>query len=190
MSHSTSAPVVVPPTFGGTTTLAPSFLLQIVDGLAEAESLWRPHLALDPTDRGKVRLVATDVYEVWLLGWMPGQGVDLHDHGGANAAFRVVDGALVELEVDHGAAGRVLRRRTLPTGSTRRVPSGVVHDVLNVSSAPAASIHAYSPPLRTMGFYDPVDLTPTRTEPVRWVDPVLPHDVTARATHPTSAVGS
>lgn len=137
-----------------------------------------------------MRLVATDVYEVWLLGWMPGQGVDLHDHGGANAAFRVVEGALVELELVRSSPQRAdLRRRALPTGAARQVPAGTVHDVINVSSSPAASIHAYSPPLRSMGFYDAVDLAPVRTDVVEWVDPVLPHDVTAKATHPAALGG-
>jgi hypothetical protein len=29
-----------------------------------------------------------------------------------------------------------------------------VHDVRNLSEAPAVSVHAYSPPLTTMSFYD------------------------------------
>src|SRR6266511_2315889 len=65
-------------------------LADIVIGLARAEDLWRPHVLHNPDERARVRLLATPAYEVWLLGWTPGQAVGLHDHGGANAAFVVV----------------------------------------------------------------------------------------------------
>ena len=71
-------------------------LSDIVHGLAVAEDLWRPFVLHDADERARVRLLATPAYEVWLLGWTPGQSVGLHDHGGANAAFIVVDGTLTE----------------------------------------------------------------------------------------------
>ncbi len=38
-----------------------------------------------------------------------------------------------------------------------------VHDVRNISDAPAVSVHAYSPPLTTMTYYD---LEDGRLEPI------------------------
>src|SRR5688500_16575160 len=76
--------------------LDPTTLSDIVHGPALAEELWRPHVLHSVTERARVRLLATPAYEVWLLGWTPGQSVGLHDHGGANAAFFVVDGTLTE----------------------------------------------------------------------------------------------
>ena len=67
-----------------------------IGGSAEVEELWRPHVAHDHNERTRVRLLATSAYEVWLLGWTPGQSVGLHDHGGANGTFVVVDGTLTE----------------------------------------------------------------------------------------------
>ena len=124
-------------------------LADIVDGLARAETLWSPHVAHDPDDRVRRRLLATPAYEVWLLGWTPGQSVGLHDHGDANGAFVVVDGELVESSlVDHRAVAE-----TLAAGAIGRVPAGGVHDVGNRSTRNATSIHAYSNPLTAMGFY-------------------------------------
>ena len=54
----------------------------IVSGLARADDLWRPHVAHDASERVRIRLLSTPAYEVWLLGWTPGQAVGLHDHGG------------------------------------------------------------------------------------------------------------
>ena len=124
-------------------------------------------VAHDPDERSTLRLIATDLYEVWLLGWTPGQQVELHDHGPSHAAFRVVEGSLTELEPNPPK----LRRRLLTTGSRRTVPSGTVHDVLNDSPAMATSIHAYSPPLSAMTFYD---ATATRVLRSERVEPIAP----------------
>jgi mannose-6-phosphate isomerase-like protein (cupin superfamily) len=143
-----TAPTVDPGARLATTTLS-----DIVHGLAIAEDLWRPHVVHNPDERARVRLLATPAYEVWLLGWTPGQAVGLHDHGGANAVFFVVDGTLTEtVAVDR--TSRTLVDRSIPAGSAGVVPAGQIHDVANRSSTLATSIHAYSKPLRSMGFYD------------------------------------
>jgi quercetin dioxygenase-like cupin family protein len=118
-------------------------------GLARAESLWRPHVAHDPHERVRRRLLATPAYEVWLLGWTPGQSVGLHDHGDANGAFVVVDGELTETTVDTGE----LHVERLAAGELGQVTAGSIHDVGNRSPRNATSIHVYSHPLSAMGFY-------------------------------------
>ncbi|MFG3697192.1 hypothetical protein ACGF5C_04615 [Micromonospora sp. NPDC047620] len=62
------------------------------------------------------RLDQTADREVWALSWLPGQGTDLHDHGGSGAAFLVVAGALTEETVSGGR----LRPHHLAAGSGRR----------------------------------------------------------------------
>jgi hypothetical protein len=149
--------------------LPPAFLAELVDGIAAATPLWRSLAAHDPVHRTNVRLLASDVYEVWLLGWSPSHRVELHDHGRSHAALRVVDGMLCELE--RSPSGLV--RRRLPSGSGRQLRSGTVHEVLNESDAVATSIHAYSPPLSTMTFYDSSGSRPVRCEAVESGPPVL-----------------
>ena len=127
-------------------------LADIATGLAEAEELWRPHVVHDAVERARLRLLASPVYEVWLLGWTPGQSVGLHDHGGANGAFVVVDGTLTETS-SAAAIDRTLVRTVLGAGDVGLVPAGAVHDVANRSARNATSIHAYSRPLTSMGFY-------------------------------------
>lgn len=154
-------------------------LIAIAQGLATAEDLWRPHVSHDPLSRTSVRLVATDAYEVWLLGWTDGQRVELHDHGGANAAFVVLEGALEEITL--GFAGTTTKR--LAVGGVGTVPSGVIHDVVNTEPVVATSLHVYSNPLRTMTYYDPAG-TPTYTELVEQVPAVLTSANQSRALHP------
>jgi predicted metal-dependent enzyme (double-stranded beta helix superfamily) len=150
-------------------SLPPAELLALVDEVVAAEALWRHLVVHDASDRATLRLIATDCYEVWLLGWTPGQRVELHDHGPSHAAFQVVEGTLTELE----PGPRGLARRIRTTGSRRAVPSGTVHDVLNASSTPATSLHAYSPPLSSMTFYDPSATRPLRSERVEPTAPVV-----------------
>lgn len=161
--------------------------IDIALGLAAADGLWRPHVDHDPTSRTSVRLVSTPAYEVWLLGWTPGQRVELHDHGGANAAFVVVDGELDELTLGGPPDGpRHLVRRRLRAGEVGTVPAGAVHDVVNRGTLVATSLHVYADPLRTMTFYDDQG-TPTFTELVQEVPAILSSAATSSALHPSRA---
>lgn len=152
-------------------------LRDIVSGLARAEDLWRPHVAHDVAERARVRLLATAAYEVWLLGWSPGQSVGLHDHGGANAAFVVLDGTLTETlaaQPDRRSS-TALVRHVLVAGDAETVEAGQVHDVANASTSLATSLHVYSKPLRSMGFYDTArpDVRGHRIRTL-WIDEVPP----------------
>jgi hypothetical protein len=88
---------------------------------------------------------------VWLLSWLAGQATDLHDHGRSAAAFAVVQGQLAEVRVD---AEGWWSRHQRAAGSVTSLPPGLVHDVHGAGTGPAVSIHACSPPLRSMNFYE------------------------------------
>jgi predicted metal-dependent enzyme (double-stranded beta helix superfamily) len=160
-------------------TLELDALVAIAQGLARAEDLWRPHVSHDPLSRTSVRLIATEAYEVWLLGWTAGQRVELHDHGGANAAFAVLEGVLDEIVL--GFAGTTTKR--LGAGAVGTVPAGVVHDVVNTDPIVATSLHVYSDPLRTMTYYDPSG-KPSHTEIVERAPALLTGARQGRALHP------
>jgi hypothetical protein len=90
------------------------------------------------------RLALTDGVELWLLSWRPGQGTGAHDHGGAAGSFAVLHGELTERYRYPAGPVRTATRRTrevVAFGADR------VHDVRNDGDLPAASVHAYSPPL-------------------------------------------
>jgi hypothetical protein len=104
--------------------------------------------------------------DVWLISWVPGQPTELHDHGGSLGALTVLSGSLNEFRWD----GKSLRRRRLDAGDQAGFPLGWVHDVVwaprpvpeptigAVASAfkvqPTLSVHAYSPPLTAMSYYE------------------------------------
>src|SRR4051812_43601107 len=114
---------------------------------AEPEQ-WPVAPRFNPVNRWYRRLHVADDHEVWLLTWLPGQGTDLHDHGGSTGAFHVFAGTLTEDTVTTPAGGPArLLGRELGEGAGRRVGSRDIHRVTNRPSRPARSIHVHRPAL-------------------------------------------
>lgn len=128
----------------------PPALADVVLGLARSVPAWVHRLGEHPSRRSGLRLLATHDYDAWLLRWPADTGVTPHDHGGSTGAFTVVNGRLTERR---WRSGRQEDRRVLP-GDVVTVGRRVVHDVFSAGPDPAVSVHAYSPPLSSMGFYD------------------------------------
>ncbi|MFC9660914.1 cysteine dioxygenase [Nocardia sp. NPDC127606] len=146
------------------TRLRPADLLRLTDEGAEdvlsgrydhllpADGIW-------PADeRWATRLSQDDEVDVWLISWTPGKFTDLHDHAGSLGALTVLSGALSEYRWN----GKELRRRTLAAGDQASFPIGWVHDVVRAPAVaesvgpldPTLSVHAYSPPLSAMSYYE------------------------------------
>jgi hypothetical protein len=114
-------------------------------------------------DRWFVRLHGDDEIDIWLISWVPGQATELHDHGGSLGALTLLSGSLDEFRWD----GKQLRRRRLDAGDQAGFPLGWVHDVVwaptgtahsatppSATQGPTLSVHAYSPPLTVMSYYE------------------------------------
>ena len=138
--------------------------LAIAARYAAAPDQWPVAPRFNPVDRWYHRLAVADDHEVWLLTWLPGQGTDLHDHGGSSGAFLVVGGSLTEETVaseemvtteEMVATARSPRvtARELGEGAGRRFGPRHIHRVTNRSTRPATSIHVYGPALTTMTRY-------------------------------------
>ncbi|MDR3662521.1 MAG: cysteine dioxygenase family protein [Mycobacterium sp.] len=139
------------------------------DVLAGRYNRLLPTGGLPIDERWYHRLYGDDELDIWLISWVPERSTELHDHGGSLGALTVVSGALSETRWD----GRGLRQRTLDAGSQAGFPLGWVHDVVLASgqdatpASPTLSVHAYSPPLTAMSYYDVTDrdtLRRVRTE--------------------------
>src|SRR3954471_14152610 len=102
-------------------------MADVADGIAAAVPLWRSVVRHDAHGRQPVRLLATPRYEVWVIGWAPSQGVELHDHGHSAGLFVVTEGVLRDIELRDGG----LVRPRVSAGDERRLPLGMVHDVTN-----------------------------------------------------------
>jgi hypothetical protein len=140
--------------------------LAIAARYAAAPEDWPVAPRYSAADRWYHRLAADDDHEVWLLTWLPGQGTELHDHGGSAGAFQVIGGTLTEETVggsltEETAGGSLtaetvadtLVARELSAGTGRRFGTRHIHRITNRSNRPAASIHVYGPALSTMTQY-------------------------------------
>ena len=162
----------------GPTHLRLADLLHITDRTADDVLSGRHDHVVPPggvptDDRWFARLHGDDEVDVWLISWAPGHRTELHDHGGSLGALTLLTGSLDEFRWD----GEKLRCRRLKGGDQAGFPLGWVHDVVwaptgpgpsaTSPAVPSLSVHAYSPPLTVMSYYEVTDqhrLRRNRTE--------------------------
>lgn len=114
-----------------------------------ARGVW-PSAPHDPEARSYVLLHRDDEHEIYAIGWMPGHDTGWHDHDDAAAALAVVEGEVVEERL---ALGEPLSR-TFRHGQVVEIPAASIHRVRHSGTAPATTIHVYSPPLQRVGTYE------------------------------------
>lgn len=136
---------------------------QVADEVRAGEHTWHA----DPDERWHVRLRSDDDVDVWLISWTTDQSTQLHDHGGSAGAFTVVEGTLEETVWRHSDDTLVDVARA--GGQTVSFGPGYIHDVRNPNEPVALSVHAYSPPLTLMHYYD-VDGDGVRHLASQWTD--------------------
>ena len=136
--------------------LPPAALGKVTSVLALHRQLWEPFVldagSCPGGDRWNVKLYENVFFDVWLLAWQPNHATDWHDHGGSAGSFAVASGTLREQFRRLGT--RRLSRRELEAGAYASFGPAHVHDVRHHGDGPAFSIHAYSPPLVAMTYYD------------------------------------
>ncbi|KUM85928.1 MULTISPECIES: cysteine dioxygenase [Streptomyces] len=110
--------------------------------IAADRAQWEHLVAYDATTRWNHLLRTGPGYQAWLLSWLPGQGSGLHDHGRSSGVLTVLVGTLTE------RTGRGMR--ALSQGAQRVFAPGYVHEVVNDTLEPAASLHVYHPGLTEM----------------------------------------
>jgi Cysteine dioxygenase type I len=163
--HPVARSLSSPAPSSGPTRLRVSDLLLATDQAADDVLSGRcdhllPEGGIPQDERWFTRIRGDDELDVWLISWVPGHSTELHDHGGSLGALTVLSGSLSEFRWD----GTRLRRRRLDAGDQAGFPLGWVHDVVwaprsapAVHSAPVQStlsVHAYSPPLAAMSYYE------------------------------------
>jgi rhodanese-related sulfurtransferase/predicted metal-dependent enzyme (double-stranded beta helix superfamily) len=137
----------------GTGRLSPARLRDVTLAITGRRELWADLVVHDPDVRWYLPLARWKTCDVWLLAWERGQDTDWHDHGGSSGSFAVAEGSLIEHY--RVPSGRRLGQRRLADGQAVAFGPGHVHDVAHGGSGPAISIHAYSPPLVAMTYYQP-----------------------------------
>lgn len=121
-------------------TLDLQILSEIASGLAA--SVGPPHTVGEGAIE-RVRVLATEGYDAWVMIWGPGATIAEHDHDGSLGVLHVIDGELAEVVVDDSGE----HRRRLPVGETTEFAATHRHSLENPSMVTARSVNVYSPPL-------------------------------------------
>ncbi|HEU5469047.1 MAG TPA: cysteine dioxygenase family protein [Actinophytocola sp.] len=154
---------VPPNTIALATTPASAHPALIAMELAADTESWRHLLRFHTRSRFVTLVERTEAQEIWLMTWLPGQGTDPHNHGGATGAFTVVAGLLTE-HVARGAGTEPATetRHRVTAGQSRVFGPGYLHRVSNDHPTPAVSIHVYRPARLPMITYRLDSGTPER----------------------------
>jgi predicted metal-dependent enzyme (double-stranded beta helix superfamily) len=125
-------------------------LESFVNELAERPELWIGLVQHDPTKRVYEELYSDDYLTAWLICWMEDHDTGFHDHDISCGAVSVVGGCVREerLSLDGPTTNQVVR-----AGESFNFSAADIHRVRHAGSGPAVTLHAYSPPLLSMGAY-------------------------------------
>ena len=115
-------------------------LAEIASGLAASVG---PSHAVGEGVIERVRVLATEGYDAWVMIWGPGASMAEHDHDGSIGVLHVIDGELTEVVVEVATE----HRRRLPVGETTEFAATHRHALENPSRVTARSVNVYSPPL-------------------------------------------
>ena len=76
--------------------LNPAELLAYARFVADQVTAGRYLVGYDPAQRWHQRLYRDQRVDLWLISWLPSQGIQLQDHGSSAGAFAVLSGELTE----------------------------------------------------------------------------------------------
>jgi predicted metal-dependent enzyme (double-stranded beta helix superfamily) len=163
-------------------------LERFVGDLAGYPELWIDLVKHDRTQRVYEELFSDNHVTVWLICWMENHDTGFHDHDTSSGAVAVVSGRVREqrLTLDGPPADTVQKAG----GSFNFSPTDI-HRVLHEGDAPAVTLHAYSPPLLSMGAYVVAEdgrlerQTVPSSEELRPLEPVTPEPARLPAGEPT-----
>ena len=130
--------------------MSPQALREAVASWAAEPGRWAGLVRHDPHERTFALLHRDDELEVYLVCWMPGHDTGFHDHDDSAAEVAVVRGSVREERLALGASVEA----TIAAGESRAVPRSAIHRIRHAGQEPAITLHAYSPPLSSVGTYE------------------------------------
>jgi hypothetical protein len=123
-----------------------------VQAVAARSELFDDLVVDDPDHRWWMTLHEAENLDIRVLAWEHDQASDWHDHGGSSGAYIVKAGSLRERF--RAGDDTSIAERVVGPGRTASFGPSHVHDVIYSSGTPAVSVHAYSPPLSGLTYYD------------------------------------
>jgi Cysteine dioxygenase type I len=129
-------------------------LVELATALGRDRVLWEEHVRHDPNERYFLQLYRDVHLDVWLICWLDAQDTGYHDHDLSSGAVYVVDGTLAEERFHFDGEHLRTSVRERPAGDVFDFDGSYIHLMRHAGTGPATSIHAYSPALWRMGYYE------------------------------------
>ena len=132
---------------------------KLLESYAREAADWRRFAFFEATYYSRNLVRQTDLFELIVLCWGPGQRSPIHDHAGQRCWMAVLDGEVRE-SMFRVAAGA---HTGLANGPVRTVGRGQVafvvddlgwHRIESHNHAPAVTLHLYSRPIRECSVFD------------------------------------
>jgi hypothetical protein len=132
--------------------------------LGSEPRFWRHLVRHDPKTRYFNQLYRDVNLDLWLICWLDTQDTGYHDHDLSSGAVYIVEGSLSEDYFYRDAAGWIdVRTRERHAGDVFHFDASSIHGLRHAGGPPATSLHAYSPALWRMGYYEPGEVGLRRT---------------------------
>jgi len=149
-------------------------LLRLAGAIGAEADLWRPLARHDADLRFYQQLYRDPNIDVWLICWLEEQSTGYHDHDRSAGAVYVCEGALYEDYFQRDTDGWIREKSYLhEAGGGFHFDAADIHGVRHAGSAPATSIHVYSPALWRMGHYEPDKRGVLRRVAITYADELL-----------------
>ena len=145
-------------------------LRELVTSLAAEPANWSHLVRHDPAQRVFEQMLDEPGVEAWLICWMPGHDTGFHDHDLSSGAVTVVAGAVLEERLGIGATTST----RYGAGETFDFTASEIHRVAHAGTAPAVTLHAYSPRLRRLGAYAVTPAGALQRYPLRYGEELRP----------------
>ncbi len=139
--------------------------LSTLDSLLREQRLsledFRPAIMFGLRGYKRNTISRSDHYELLALCWRSGHCTPIHDHQGVSCAFRVIHGQGTEIRFARSASGQVIpeQSRIMPPEFVCSADEPDIHQIVNAQAADhdLVTLHIYSPPIRHMNTYRPVE---------------------------------
>jgi predicted metal-dependent enzyme (double-stranded beta helix superfamily) len=101
---------------------------------------WKQKVEYDNNRYNRVHLYSHEMFDAYLLCWLPGQYTNTHNHSRYGCISKILQGSLVETRVN----GDLKKENILKTESILTINNDrVYHNMGNKSEDPAISLHIY-----------------------------------------------
>lgn len=127
----------------------PGDLRALLAGVGGAWGEAEPEGGFDPSGPARRVLHESEAIAIVLIGWLPGQASEIHDHGGSQCGLRVLRGVATEqrYEADGDGRARLVSKDRYLAGSVLCCDGTDIHRLGNApdASEPLVTLHVYRP---------------------------------------------